>query len=185
MKKMVITGITLALIAAVAATALALINSVTAPKIAEYEAQVVLNTLTEVASGYDIKERVEVDDDVIVTGYYPIYKNDSLEGYILSLVGNGYGGKFTLMASYKMDGSVIDARMLSNNETPGLGKKAEKPEYMKKFQDTGSKEHPIPIKKGELDEDDADSVSGSTITFSAVGKTLEAGSTYVKEKGDK
>ncbi len=185
MKKMIITGITLALIAAVAATALALINSVTAPKIAEYEAQVVINTLTEVASGYEIKDKIEVSDDISVKAYYPIHKEEVLEGYILSLVGNGYGGTFSLMASYLLDGSVIDARMLNNSETPGLGKKAEKAEYMDKFKETGSKDTPVPTKKGQLEADEADSIGGSTITFSAVGKTIETGSVYVAQKGGK
>lgn len=185
MKKTIITGITLALIAAVAATALALINSVTAPVIADYEAQVVLNTLSEVASGYDIKDKVEVSDDLSVKAYYPIYEDDLLAGYIVSLVGNGYGGTFSLMASYTIDGSVIDARLLTNSETPGLGKKAEKAEYMEKFKETGSKESPVPTKKGELEKEDADSIGGSTITFSAVAKTIEAGSFYVAQKGGK
>ncbi len=185
MKKTIITGITLALIAAVAAASLAIINSVTAPVIADYEAQVVLNTLSEVAPNYDIKDKVEVSDELSVVAYYPIHKEDVLEGYILSLVGNGYGGTFNLMASYKIDGSVIDARLLSNSETPGLGKKAEKAEYMEKFIETGSTGNPIPIKKGDLDKDEADSIGGSTITFSAIAKTLEAGSIYVTQKGGK
>ncbi|NCB01833.1 MAG: FMN-binding protein [Spirochaetia bacterium] len=183
MNKAIKTGITLALIAAIAATALALINSITAPKIAEYEAQVVLNALSEVAPGYDIKEKEDVTDGV-VNSLYPIYKDDVLEGYIVSLKGNGYGGEFNLMVSYTLKGSVIDARLLANSETPGLGKKAEKGQYMEKFQNTGGNT-PVPVKKGQLDKDEADSIGGSTVTFSAIAKTIAYGSSFVEEKGGK
>ena len=183
MKKALKTGITLALIAAIAATALALINSITAPIIEEYEAQVVINTLSQVAPGYDIKDKELVDDDLI-NALYPLYKEGTLSGYILSLNGNGYGGAFNLMVSYTLEGDVIDARMLRNSETPGLGKKAEKAEYMEKFQNTGGNT-PVPVKKGELQKDDADSVSGSTVTFSAVAKTILYGSDFIKQKGGK
>ena len=56
MKAMIKTGVTLALIAAIAATALALINSLTAPRIAAYDAQVIQNTLAQVAGGFSVGE---------------------------------------------------------------------------------------------------------------------------------
>ncbi|MEA5033001.1 MAG: hypothetical protein VB025_12720, partial [Sphaerochaeta sp.] len=52
MKQFARVGITLSLIAAIAATALAMVNAVTAPKIAAYELQVIQNALTEVSGGF-------------------------------------------------------------------------------------------------------------------------------------
>ncbi len=176
MKTMVKTGITLALIAAVAATALAFVNAVTAPRIAAYDAQVIKNTLAQVASGLTVGE-AESADDPSVTALYPLTdESGSSAGYILSLTGNGYGGAMTLMASYTEEGKLLDARLLNNSETPGLGKKAEDPAYMEKYVNKDS----IPLKKSELTSEEADSVSGSTITFSGVAKTLQYGSEYVK-----
>jgi electron transport complex protein RnfG len=77
---------------------------------------------------------------------------------------------------------VIDARLLANAETPGLGKKAESPSYMEKFQDTGS-EQSVPVKKDELEKADADSISGATVTFSGIAKTIAYGSDFVKSLG--
>jgi len=185
MKNFLKIGITLALIASIAAAALAFINSVTAPKIAAYDAMVVEMTLKEVAHEYNVGEKEVVSDDATVTAVHPLLSDgDTTEGYILSLTGNGYGGPFTLMASYLIDGSIVDARLLTNSETPGLGKKAEDASYMDKFKNTGG-ESPVPQKKDQLDKDDADAVGGSTITFTGVSKTLAYGSAYVKDMGGK
>ncbi|MDC7246269.1 MAG: FMN-binding protein [Sphaerochaetaceae bacterium] len=185
MKNFAKIGITLALIASIAAAALAFINSVTAPRIAAYDAMVVEMTLKEVAHDYAIGDKRTIDDDGTVTAVHPLTDSEgATAGYILSLTGNGYGGPFTMMASYLADGTVVDARLLTNSETPGLGKKAENPSYMEKFQGTGN-DNPVPQKKDELSKEDADAVGGSTITFTGVSKTLAYGSAYVKELGGK
>ncbi len=176
MKSMVKTGITLALIAAVAATALALINSVTAPQIAAYEAKVIQDTLSQVSAGFSVGEAQE-SEDPSVTAFYQLSESDgSAAGYILNIRGNGYGGAMTIMAGYSADGKLLAARLLGNAETPGLGKKAENPEYMDKYVDKDT----IPLKKSELTSGEADSISGSTVTFSGIAKTLQYGSEYVK-----
>jgi electron transport complex protein RnfG len=177
------TGITLALIAAVAATALAMINAVTAPRIAAYELQVIQQALTEVSGGYTVGDSTtQTQDESVIEQFTLLDEDEQVAGYILQMLGSGYGGEMTIMASYTADGEVIDARLLANAETPGLGKKAEVPSYMEKFIGTGATE-PVPVKKDMLDKSDADSISGSTVTFSGVAKTIAFGSSYVKLLG--
>ncbi len=183
MRQFMRVGVTLALIAAVAATALALVNEVTAPRIAAYELQVIQNALTEVSGGFEIGETRGAPDEASVREIHTLTDpSNSISGYILQLVGTGYGGEMTIMASYTSDGAVIDARLLANAETPGLGKKAESPSYMEKFKDTGS-EQSVPVKKDELEKADADSISGATVTFSGIAKTIAYGSDFVKSLG--
>lgn len=185
MRQFARVGITLSLIAAVAATALAMVNELTAPKIAAYELQVVQNALVEVSGGFELGDNtIDTGDDSIREVYRLLGEDDSVAGYILQLVGSGYGGEMVIMASYDTGGSVIDARLLANAETPGLGKKAEVPSYMEKFQGTGGSS-PVPTKKDALDKADADSISGSTVTFTGVAKTISYGSDYVKTLGGK
>lgn len=177
-------GITLSLIAAVAATALAMVNAFTAPKIAAYELQVIKDALVEVSGGYAVGDQATTDDP-LVTNVYPLSgENGDTVGHILQLVGTGYGGEMVVMASYHADGEVIDARLLANAETPGLGKKAEVPSYMDKFKGTGGVTA-VPVKKDMLGKADADSVSGSTVTFTGVAKAIAYGSDYVKSLGGK
>lgn len=181
MKTYVRVGITLALISAFAATSLAIVNAITAPKIAQYEQRVLEAALNEVSGGLALgSSQLVEDNDSIVELHYLVDDNNDTAGYILQLNGNGYGGQLTIMAGYKIDGELLDARLLANSETPGLGKKAENPTYMDKFIGRGSSSE-IPIKTNMLEKSDADSVSGSTVTFSAIAKTIALGSNYVKE----
>ena len=71
------------------------------------------------------------------------------------------------------------ARLMSNTETVGFGKKAENPSYMEIFKGYGDDE-PVPATKADLGPD-VDVVSGATVTFSGITKALDLGSDLVKE----
>lgn len=185
MRQITRVGITLSLIAAIAAAALAMVNAITAPRIEAYEKQVIQNALSEVSGGFSLAESSTDTQDPAVMAMHTLKdENGSVAGYILQLAGTGYGGTMTVMSSYRIDGEVIDARLLANAETPGLGKKAEAPSYMEKFTGTGGSD-PVPVKKDMLGKADADSISGATVTFAGLARTIAYGSAYVKGLGGK
>ncbi|MGI6466431.1 MAG: FMN-binding protein [Sphaerochaetaceae bacterium] len=184
MKVVAKVGITLLIIAGFAAAALAVVNAITAPKIAEYEIQVLKNALLEVSGDLEVGTTIEsVDLNNVKAVHTLLNEQDQVSGYILQLQGVGYGGPMTLMAGYLLNGEVIDVRLLSNSETPGLGKKAETVAYMQKFVGTGGANKEVPVKANMLDKKDADDISGSTVTFSGVAKAIALGSDYVKSLG--
>ncbi|MFA5513646.1 MAG: FMN-binding protein [Sphaerochaetaceae bacterium] len=186
MNKIVKVGVTLLIISSFAATSLAVVNKITEPKIAEYEAKVLEDALKEVSGEFEVGSQREISSNDTIKALYLLEDNNGEHtGYILQLEGTGYGGPMTLMAGFLTGGEIIDAKLLNNSETPGLGKKAENKTYMDKFKMTGSLEKEVPIKKEMLDKGDADAVSGSTVTFSGIAKTLAKGSEYVKNLGGK
>jgi electron transport complex protein RnfG len=175
MKGYLKTASILAIICAVAALILSSLNGVTAPIIADYEEQQTINALDAVSHGYEMGEKYSLESDI--TPYYiPLEEEGALKGYILELSGNGYGGLLRLVASYDTDGLLLESKVVSSSETPGLGKKSEKAWYMTKFigQDK------IPSSKNELSEDDSAAISGASITFFAISKALINGSSYIK-----
>lgn len=183
MKKMFQVGFTLALICAVCATLLAFVNGLTAPKIAEYENSVMVQALKEVSGEFIPGEKVLETGDNQISAYYRLVDtNGNLVGYILQLVSNGYGGGLSLTVSYDVSGTVLNAKLLTNSETPGLGKKAEAAGYMDKFIGKGDTEN-IPLKKDQLDKADADSVGGATVTFTGISKAISHGSQFVHGLG--
>jgi len=185
MRKFMKIGITLALICAVAASILALINGITAPAIATYEKGIVIQALSEVSNGLTIGTLIEETGDETVASYYQLTDtNGKIAGYILQLNANGYGGAMSVMVSYNLQGEVLNAKLLANAETPGLGKKAENKEYMGKFVGTGSKS-PVPVKKSELNKSVAESIGGATVTFSGIAKAVSHGSEFIKSLGGK
>lgn len=182
MKTTIKTGIILFLICAVSAGLCGIINSITSPKIAENIRAEQLAAYDAVANGMEIGEEVPVEGDANVLSYLPLSENGQQKGVILNLTANGYGGAFSIIASYSLDGNLLRAKMMGNSETPGLGKKSENAWYMAMFEGKGASE-PIPAAKSELPADQAQSVSGATITFNGVSLALRKGSEFALKLG--
>lgn len=169
-------------ICAICALILALANNITAPVIAQHEEENRQAALSELSSGYEVGQEEAVGKDGIVSRI-PLLDSTNTAGYILTLKGNGYGGEFTMMASYRISGEILSAKMLTDGETPGLGKKSEESWYMKKYIGTGTSEKPVPTSKSDLSKEDSDAVSGASVTFTNVSKALKNGATYVVSLG--
>lgn len=182
MKSYLKVAIVLAGICAVAAILLATVNQITEPVIKEYEEKVVFDALKDVSCSMDIGEEVSVQDNTYISSYYPLTKDNKKTGYILNLKSNGYGGEINIAASFDTQGKILAVKMISNSETPGVGKKSENEGYMDKFIGTGT-DRDIPTKKTMLSDSDLATVSGATITFTGISKSLESGSNFVKEMG--
>lgn len=183
MKQATIVGGKLALICALAAVSLGVANEITAPVIAELKAKQLKEALQMVVPSGEAGEETFVEDHPVVTAYYPITEGNSTTGYVIKLVGKGYAGDLVLLASFSLEGEILGSVLLDNEETPGLGKEAENPEYMKRFYIGTGGTSPVPAKKSELSQANADAVSGATITFIGIGQALSAGSEYTKKLG--
>ncbi len=179
MMKYIKTALILAAICAVAAVTLAALNMVTKPAIDAYEEQKTTSALLAVSNGMEIGEYTDVNEGYVAYRY-ELLSSGKVSGYILGLKSTGYGGELGIVASFDTDGLVMDAVLVSDDETPGVGKKAEADGYMDKFVGTGSSSNPVPTNKSMLSEVDAAAVSGATMTFTGITKALSAGSAYVK-----
>ncbi|MEE8441884.1 MAG: FMN-binding protein, partial [Spirochaetia bacterium] len=137
--RLVAIGGKLALICTVAAIVLGLTDAVTAPVIVENRARALAEGLAVLSGesgvpGATVGDANPVMDSTFVRTAYPITAPDGAAvGFILQLVGIGYGGDMQLLAGYYPTGELFSAQMMENLETPGLGKKAEAPEYMEMF----------------------------------------------------
>ena len=180
MNEMVRVGGKLAIICVVAAVALGLVNAVTAPAIARVKEKQLAAALDTVRGASVAGIEVLVEGNVVVEGYYPLTADGKDAGFILKLKGVGYAGDMELLVSYDRGGEIRSVAMMDNLETPGLGKEAEKPEYMEKFIGTGG-DIDVPLFKQQLTQAQADSISGASITFMGLAQALDVVAGYVKE----
>jgi electron transport complex protein RnfG len=128
-------------------------------------------------------EKQDIPGNTPVRAYYPVLgKQGELESYILVLEGTGYRGPLPLIVHCEPSGEILAARLLETRESPGMGKMAESPDYMRKFTGTGA-EKPVPVSKSGLSPRDADAVSGVTYTFRGIAGALERASAFVKNGG--
>lgn len=181
MKGYIKTALILFLICGICTALCALVNSVTAPVIAAADKANRDNALLAVSSPYKAGESTAVDSGR-VKSRTELYDGSTLVGYVLDLSTKGYGGDITMIAAYKLDGSIIGSKVVSDSETAGLGKKCEEDWYMAMFAGKGSSDA-VPTSKTMLKSNESDAVSGASVTFQGVSAALKEGSDYVKSVG--
>ena len=130
--------IILVVIASFVTFALATTNLLTSDIIEQQRAQALAKAMSEVypdASGFELLDSNLWQDNL--TGIESAYKVFDESGNLIGLVivskARGYGGDVTTMAGISTDGKFEGFLVLSDSETPGLGKKIGDKSFTNKF----------------------------------------------------
>ncbi len=169
MRKVLILGLKLFAIAAVAALALGLTNMVTASAIAQQQveaAQAARQAVLPAAQKFTEQTAPEGLKDAFA-GYDA---NGALVGKTGTIVAKGYGGEIEITVGVDNDGVVTGVSIGGSAfaETAGLGARAKEAWFGGQY--TG-KSAPISLKK---DGGDIDAITSATITSRAVTKAVNA-----------
>ena len=108
--------------------------------------------------------------------------NDNSLGYVVASNGNGYGGKLKIMIALDFNLKILNVMLLDNNETPGLGRKAQKSVYMEKFKGTNTNSNPLPMNKNNLSSEEKDSITGATLTFNGIVDAISQAINLMKKE---
>ena len=110
-------ALTLLVITAVVAVALAGVNSITAPKIEQLNAEKTQQTIeTVLPGGFDTQITDYTDDTGLVTNVY-----SGANGYAFEVTPAGFDNTITMMVGVDHDGKVLGISIVSHTETSGLG----------------------------------------------------------------
>lgn len=112
-----------------------------------------------------------------------IAKDDSGNaiGYVISFVAKeGYGGDIELSMGMTNEGEITGLKVLSADETAGLGAKCKDAEFQDQFagKNVDSIEY---TKDGATKDNQIDAISGATITTKAVTKGVNAAIAFLKQ----
>jgi len=156
MKQLVRYGSILGLICVIAGTLLAIVNSLTAPKIlaqAQEQEQRVLSEIIPQALRF---EPVKSDAGEIL--YYDTYDgNNKNSGIVFKASKKGYASVIETMVGMSRDGKILSIRVLSQNETPGLGSRVAEDAFTGQFSN-----------KKLADLSNVEAITGATISSTAV-----------------
>ena len=158
---------TLLLITAIVAAALAGVNMVTAPIIAELNAaktQAAINAV--LPGGGELVPAGSYDDQGGMVS--EVYASD--KGFALKVLPMGFDNTITMMVGVDLEGNVTGIAIISHSETSGLGAvAADKGEAGQNFRGQ------FVGKSGELEVGtDIDAISSATITSKAVTEGVNA-----------
>ncbi len=188
MKEILTLTFKLLLICAIVTGLLAVVNNVTEPIIAENNQKTFEASMAEVLPEAGAFTEVDKNDfDSAETGVKlaSIYRAES-GGYVASTIcSEGYGGDISIMVGINPDNTINQVKIMSMGETPGLGAKANEPEFTDQY--TGLKNGISIVKNSTPSDNQISAISGATITSKAVTKAvnfaLEATDFYIKGGG--
>ena len=171
-------ALTLFLIAAVVAAALAGVNSVTKPVIDQLNAEKTQAAIAAVLPG-GFDEQLESFDNQggLVS---KVYKGAN--GYALEVLPSGFDNTITMMVGVDNEGKVLGISVVSHTETAGLGavaaaKTAAGESFRNQFSGLSG------VLTVDKDGGSIDSITGATITSRAVTAGVNAALEYVKSLG--
>ena len=130
----------LTLICLVCAALLGFLNGLTVEPIAAKEAEVAAAARKQVLPEADDFALVSVElpdkyDDGTTNYVTEIYEATNGAGYVFMVSGDGYGGKKTMNLAVALDpnGAILKTTTLSDEETPGMGKKTADADWTDRF----------------------------------------------------
>ncbi len=173
MKKILLLGFNLAIICAIAASALAGVYALTRERIAKQIWEQQVKAAREVLPGakeYKLEERLQSEAKnkfPVVDKIFGAYDSQGRAiGYAIQVMPRGYGGPIVLMVGVK-EGKVQKIYVVDLKETPGLGDGIRDGKWQKQFAGK-TIEDPLEVKK------DIDAISGATISSKAVASGVKA-----------
>ena len=167
---------TLLLITALVAAALAGVNAITAPRIAQINAQKTLKAIDAVlpGGGEEMAPGTYNDQDGLVAAVYA-----SETGYAVKVTPIGFDNTITMMVGVDLEGKVTGISIISHTETAGLGAVA-----AAKNEDGENFRNQFKGQSGVLEVgDQIDAISSATITSKAVTQGVNAALRCVAELG--
>ena len=169
MKEMIRYGFILALISVIAGGLLAGVNAVTLPKIIEQARREEQAALKEVMP--DAAKFTAIKDKDKETLYYKAFDaQDKLIGFVFKASGKGYSSVIVTLAGIFLDERISAIKVISQNETPGLGIKVTENKFRDQFKDLDS-----------LNLSGVQAVAGATISSRAVINSIMKKAREIKE----
>lgn len=191
MKELFKLTVVLTIICSLAATALALVYTITKDPIAYQQRLKKLRAIKAVQPDYDnepdqdfidLKTDESAEGDGGLTRFYITKKGQTPTGVVFMASAVGYGGLIDLMVGVNPEGTITGVQVLRHTETPGLGAKITEDTFIQQFTERNLQNTNWALKK---EGGDIDQISGATISPQAVVKALNQGLTFFSDNQDK
>lgn len=175
MKEYLKLGMTLLIICAISAGALAFMNSMTAPVIAENN-RIASNAMYVDIYGDAADDYLELTPEELATvqSKYPniekvlnATKGEEVVGRVFHVTSYGYGGAMSNVIILNNDGSIAGFRNLSNGESPGFGNVISEESYYTRYNGKSVANGDLVLGSGG-GANEIEAISGSTVTSKAV-----------------
>lgn len=168
MKEMVRYGFILGLICVLAAGLLAGVNSLTRVKISNQAQAEELSALEEVMP--QAIKFIPVGQAPEISYYKAFDSHEQLVGFVFKASGKGYSSVIQTLAGMNLQGTISAVKVISQNETPGLGMRVTENKFTDQFKNQDS-----------LSLSGVQAITGATISSRAVMNSVIKKAQEIKE----
>lgn len=160
----------LGLICFLSSSVLAVVNGITESHILLQKARAEDLALRQIM-GDEFHFRPHYIDEKI--DYYKAYssQDQSLAGFVLKAQAKGFNSQIEILAALDLNLKVSQVRILSQNETPGLGTRITEGNFLERFKNRGLE-----------DLNRVEAITGATISSGAVIKAVKGNLAGLKEE---
>jgi electron transport complex protein RnfG len=193
-KEIIKPALILFMICAVVTGALAYVNGVTEPIIAENNRVAEKESLSEVLPGAESFSDPKTAEQLKAEGFnvserigklYEAQKGGKLAGYVIEVSTKGYGGTIKMFIGIDTAQSITGVKLSSHNETPGLGAKGAEPKFKDQFLGTIPEKAFGVVKSNAKADNEIQAISGATVTSRAVTNGVADAVALVRSMGGK
>ena len=96
------------------------VNELTEPMILSNRERAELAVFYDFFPSGDSVEETAIDDDPFLNATFTVLEGNTVLGYVLRGVSEGYGGRMTILVALEPQGSIVDVRVTSHTETPNI-----------------------------------------------------------------
>jgi electron transport complex protein RnfG len=167
---MIKLGVVLMLFAGIFAGILAFVNNQTKPIIAANAASEQQIAYREVLPGEEYLD-ITADNEALLQDYGTVTsivkvngENNTLKGYIINVAPRGYSSNLVTLVGINDVGEIVAVKVISQNETPGLGTHVQAPWFQDQFKGLTADDK-VAMKQ---DGGALDAITASTISSRAV-----------------
>lgn len=145
---------------------IALVYFITAPVSAKNAIMIKEESMRTLVEDAEKFKAIEGKNDM-----YEAIKDGKTIAYVIQSESKGYGGKIEILVGVGTQSRVIGYKILSHNETPGLGDKTLESPFKDQFKGKDLKH--LVVTKDSSNKDDIQAITGATISSKAVTKGIE------------
>jgi len=190
LKEIVKPAIVLFLVCFVITGALAVVNGVTKPIIDERNKEALQESLSSVLPGTDEFGVAVSRDELVSAGYHTGERirnlrkginKGKLVGYVVEVASRGYGGNISMLVGIDKDLTIVGVKILSHNETPGLGSKADDDKYLEQYLGEIPEDLYRVVKKAPAVDGDIEAIASATVTSRAIANGISEAAELVRD----
>lgn len=111
----------------------------------------------------------------------PAYKGNEFVGNVIKVSSKGFHGEILTLVAISQEGKVTGVKILSHSETPGVGSKTAKSDFLNRFAGKSVDNELQVVRVSPAKDNEVQSISGATVSSKAVTYGVNEAIKYYNE----